>query len=133
MLTHTQMIRLPLISMALWLVATAYIRFMPDAFTSPMLGPLGFVTTFPMAWASIWLVKRLGALVPGQLLAGVSLVGAVAMMIDGAALRFWPQVYGSDTLVLRLGAAWLLWGYGVSLGVALIWAMRTHSRPLNTR
>ena len=133
MLDRAQIIRLILVSLALWLVATAYIRFMPDAFTSPALGPLGFVTTFPMAWASIWLVKRLGALAPAQLLAGVSLVGALAMMIDGAALRFFPQVYGNDVLVLRLGAAWLLWGYGVSLGIALVWSAKPYSRPLNTR
>jgi hypothetical protein len=124
MFTRAQTIRLAFVALALWLVATAYIRYLPDAFTGPVTGPLGFITTFPMAWASIWLVRRLGALTPGQLLAGVSLVGAVAMMIDGAALRFFPQAYGSDPLVLRLGAAWLLWGYGVSLGIALIWAGR---------
>ena len=125
MLTPAQTIRLVFVALALWLVATAYIRYLPDAFTGEVPGSLGFVTSFPMAWASIWLVQRLGALAPGQLLSGVSLVGAAAMMIDGAALRFFPQAYGSDPLVLRLGAAWLLWGYGVSLGIALIWAGRS--------
>ncbi len=134
MLTAPQTIRLVLVSLALWLLATATIRWMPAALTDPVMGPLGFITTFPMAWASIWLVWRLGALTPDRLLAGVSLVGALAMMIDGAALRFSPQVYGSDPQVLRLGAAWLLWGYGVSLGIALLWVRRrsSHCRPLNT-
>lgn len=118
-------IRLSCVSLILWLIATAYIRWMPDAFTDPMKGPLGFVTTFPMAWVSVWLVRRLGA--PDQLLAGVALVGALAMMIDGAALRFFPAVYGTDEFTLRLGAAWLLWGYGVSLGIAWIWAARETS------
>jgi hypothetical protein len=125
MLTAARTARLLLVSLILWFVATAYIRWIPGAFTDPVRGPLGFVTTFPMAWASVWLVRRLVA--PGQLLAGVALVGAVAMMIDGAALRFFPAVYGTDEFTLRLGAAWLLWGYGVSLGIALIWAERETS------
>ena len=127
MFTVTRTIRLCLLSLTLWLIATAYIRWMPGAFTDPVMGSLGFVTTFPMAWASVWLIRRIA---PDQLLAGVSLVGAVAMMIDGAALRFFPGVYGADALPLRLGAAWLLWGYGVSLAIALIWAWReTSSSP----
>jgi hypothetical protein len=125
MLTTARTVRLSCVSLILWLIATAYIRWMPDTFTDPMKGSLGFVTTFPMAWASVWLVRRLGT--PDQLLAGVALVGALAMMIDGAALRFFPAVYGADELTLRLGAAWLLWGYGVSLGIAWIWAARETS------
>lgn len=128
MLTAAQTVRLILVSFALWLVATAYIQWLPSAFTDPTMGTVGFVTTLPMAWASVWLVNRVGGLGTDQLLAGVAIVGAVAMMIDGAALRFFPTVYSRDELTLRLGAAWLLWGYGVSLGIALIWVTRAEVR-----
>ncbi len=63
-------------------------------------------------------------------LAAGGVVGALAMMIDGVALRWFPGVYGSDPVVLRLGAAWLLWGYGVSLGIAVIMAARQVTRRL---
>jgi hypothetical protein len=124
--TPTQTIRLMLLSLALWIAATLYIRFLPDALTDPLRGDLGFATTLPAAWLSVWLVKRCGGLAAGQLMAGVGVVGAMAMMIDGAALRWFPGLYGSEETVLRLGAAWLLWGYGVSLAVALgmTWRMR---------
>lgn len=124
MLNSGQVLRVSAIALALWLVATAYIRFLPDAFTSPTMSALGFVTTLPMAWLSVWLIRKLGGLQTAQLLAGVALVGAIAMMLDGAALRFFPAAYGDNDHLLRLGAAWLLWGYGVSLGIALIWTVR---------
>ncbi|MCP5412975.1 MAG: hypothetical protein H6924_12800 [Alphaproteobacteria bacterium] len=78
-----------------------------------------------MAWVSVWLVLKLGNLAPRELPAGAAFVGSIAMMIDGAALRFAPWLYGTDDNVLRLGAAWLLWGYGVSFAIALIWARRS--------
>jgi hypothetical protein len=46
-----------------------------------------------------------GRLSADQLLAGVALVGAVAMMMDGAALKWFSGVYGFDEKTLRLGAA----------------------------
>ena len=125
MLRPAQIVRLLCLSVLLWTLATAYIRLWPAAFTDPGLGRLGFATTLPIGWLSIWLVRRVGGLDMSQLLAGVSLLGAAAMMVDGIALRFWPGVYGNDAALLRLGAAWLLWGYGVSLAIALLWSAMT--------
>lgn len=124
MLTMTQTIRLVLLSLALWIAATLYIRFLPGALTDPLQGNLGFATTLPAAWLSVWLVKICGKLTAGQLMPGVAVVGAVALMIDGAALRWLHGLYGSDESTVRLGAAWLLWGYGISLAVALLMTRR---------
>jgi hypothetical protein len=115
-----QTIRLVLLSLALWVAATLYIRFLPEALVDPLRGGLGFVATIPAAWLSIWLVKVCGRLTPEQLMPGVAVVGAIAMMIDGVALRWADGLYGTDETAVRLGAAWLLWGYGISLMVALI-------------
>jgi hypothetical protein len=46
------------------------------------------------------------------------------MMLDGFVLRWLPATYGSSEIALRVGAAWLLWGYGVSLAIALLMASR---------
>jgi hypothetical protein len=70
------------------------------------------------------LCKFVGRLSAEQLLPGVALVGAVAMVMDGAALNWFSGLYGSDEKVLRVAAAWLLWGYGVAFAVAVIWAAR---------
>jgi hypothetical protein len=110
---------LVVLGLGLWLLATLYIHFVPSAFTSPLHSALSFVTALPIGWLSIQLVRRCGRLARAQLVAGTALVGAVAMAIDGLALRFFPQVYSTNLEVFRPASAWLLWGYGVSLAIAL--------------
>jgi hypothetical protein len=112
------MTSLVVLGAALWGAATLYIRFLPAAVADPVWGAVGFATTLPIAWLTVRLIERVGRLAHDQLLAGVVLVGAVAMMIDGVALRWGPGVYASSDGTVRLGAAWLLWGYGLSLAVA---------------
>jgi hypothetical protein len=131
-LKGTQVVSLVILSVVLWVAATLYIYFLPGALTSPVSGSMGFITTFPIAWLSVVLTRFVGKLSPDQLLAGVGVVGALAMMIDGIALRWFPMVYGSDPATLRLGAAWLLWGYGVSLGIAVLIAAQQH-RKINLK
>ena len=128
MLTRIQIAKLVALSLGFWVLATLYIRLLPNALVSPIQGSLGFITTVPVAWLSVRLTKAVGGLAPDQLLAGVTVVGATAMMIDGVALRWFSGVYGSADLTVRLGAAWLLWGYGVSLLIALIMALRPQLR-----
>jgi hypothetical protein len=79
-------------------------------------------------WLSVWLCKIVGRLSTDQLLPGVSVVGAVAMMMDGAALKWFSSVYGFDERTLRLGAAGLLWGYGVAFAWAVIWTSRSRRK-----
>ena len=120
MLSKNQFVVLVLLSCVLWVAATLYIRFLPTSLILPVSGSLAYVTTFPIAWLSVWLTKAVGRLSADQLLPGVAVVGAVAMMIDGVALRWFSGVFSPDDTTTRLGAAWLLWGYGVSFAIALI-------------
>lgn len=122
MLERTQLVKLVLIGLGLWVAATLYVRFFPAAMLDPVMGSLSFVTTFGFAWLSIVIIQQAAGLSRDQLVAGVCVVGAVAMMIDGVVLRWAPAVYGESETVVRLGAAWLLWGYGVSLAIALLMA-----------
>lgn len=122
MLSKAQLAILVLFSAVLWVAATAYIRFYPAAFIDPMHGVISFITALPAGWLSVYLTKLVARLEPGQLLPGIAVVGATAMMIDGLVLHFAPATYGGDDTVVRFGAAWLLWGYGVSLGIAVIMA-----------
>ena len=129
MLTVTQVGRLVTLSLVLWVAATLYIDLLPGALIHPIRGAVGFITTLPVGWLSVLLARYIGKLAPRQLLPGVGLVGALAMMIDGVALRWFPAVYGSEPTVIRLGAAWLLWGYGVSLAIAVWMAAKQERAP----
>jgi hypothetical protein len=125
MLRKTQISLLVSLAIALWILVTLNIRLRPDALLDPIRGLIPFVAAPVGGWLSVWLCKLVGKLSVDQLLPGVVLVGAVAMMMDGAALKWFSGVYGFDEKILRLGAAGLLWGYGVALVVAVIWAAKS--------
>lgn len=127
MFDRRQILILPMLSIVFWTLATAYIRFLPGAFAGPLPGAIGFITTLPIAWLSVLLTRSIARLSSAQILPGVALVGALAMLIDGVMLRWFSSVYADDASLVRLGAAWLLWGYGASLCVALLM-----SRPART-
>lgn len=124
MLRKTQIYSLVSLGIALWLLVTVNIRLRPDALVDPVQGLLPFVTAPLGGWLSVWLCKVVGRLSAEQLLPGVALVGAVAMMMDGAALKWFSGLYGFDERILRVASAGLLWGYGVAFAIAVIWAAR---------
>jgi hypothetical protein len=125
MLSKTQVFLLVSLGIALWALVTLNIRLRPDSLVDPIHGLIPFVTAPLGGWLSVGLCKVVGRLSTDQLLPGVALVGAVAMMMDGAALKWFSGVYGFDEKILRVAAAGLLWGYGVALAVAVIWAARS--------
>jgi hypothetical protein len=124
MLRKTQIFLLVFLGIALWLLVAVNIRLRPDAIVDPIRGLIPFVAAPLGGWLSVWLCKFVGRLTAEQLLPGVALVGAVAMMMDGAALKWFSGLYGFDEKILRVAAAGLLWGYGVAFAVAVIWAAR---------
>lgn len=128
MLRASQVLILVIVSLAYWALATLYIRYAPTALRGPISAAASFALAAPVGWASILLARRLGGLSPTQLLPGISVVGASAMMIDALVLRWAPQVYGTDNAAVLRGAAWLLWGYGVSFAIAVVIATRPGHR-----
>jgi hypothetical protein len=125
MLSNKQICLLVSLGIALWALVTVNIRLRPDSILDPIHGLIPFMIAPLGGWLSVWLCKVVGRLSTSQLLPGTALVGAVAMMMDGAALKWFSGVYGFDEKLLRLAAAGLLWGYGVAFVVAVIWAARS--------
>jgi hypothetical protein len=122
MLKASQIAILAVLAAAFEIVTALYIRWFPATFTDPLLGALAFAAAVPVGWLSVRLLQRAARLSPEQLLAGVCLVGALAMIADGVVLHWVPGLYGHDDTVLRFASAWLLWGYGVSIAIALSFA-----------
>jgi len=121
MLKLWQVAALILLGIALWGFVTFNIHAHPEK-TLAQGEPLRMLLMAPIAGlVSVWLCKFVGRLSPEQILPGVAVVGAVAMLLDGGALQWFPSLYGSDEKVLRLGAAGLLWGYGAGFAAALVW------------
>lgn len=132
MLRKNQIGLLIVLGIVFWAVVMINIRLRPQAVLDPIQGLVPFIAAPLMGWISVWLCKRIGRLSAEQLLPGVALTGAVAMMIDGAVLKWWSGVYGMDQQLLRVAAAGLLWGYGVAFAVAVIWAgwLRRSAAPV---
>ena len=115
-LTDQQIGKLIAFGLIFWLVAALFIRWAPlDLFAGGGGTRLLFAATIPVAWLSVQLAKRLATLTAGQLLPGVAIASAAAMLCDGVGLVWW-SVYGEGD---RLpGAAWILWGVGCILFAA---------------
>jgi hypothetical protein len=120
-LSKRQIAWLAALGVVLWIAVAIDIRLRPDVLLDPLLGSIFFLAAPLAGWLSVWLCKVVGRLSPDQLVPGVAVVGAVAMMMDGAALQWFSGIYGFDDKALRLDAAWLLWGYGVAFAVAFLW------------
>ncbi len=124
MLATRQVAILAGLGLLFWIGATAWIRCFPQWLEDPLECAMTFLASIPACWLCILAARRVARLSPEQLVVGTAVVVAVATLIDAAALRWMPGVYAGSDLVRRLGAAWLLWGYGVSLGIALLMQRR---------
>lgn len=124
MLATRQVAILAGFALLFWIAATAWIRCFPQQLVGPLDGAAGFLASIPACWLCIQAARRVARLSPEQLVAGTAVVVAVATLVDAAALRWAPGLYADSDRVCRLGAAWLLWGYGVSLGIALLMQRR---------
>ena len=71
-------------------------------------------------WVMVWLAGVVGRLKPGQYVPATALATAVALALDGLALRFAPYVYGHPQAALFDGAAWLHWGGALGLAISFL-------------
>lgn len=108
-----------------WLMAVLFIRYsLPTGLFGRPTAPVLFVLTVPAAWILIWTIKRAVALRTDQLVAGVAVASTAALLCDGVAITWMPFLYTADSAGLLPVAAWLMWGVGVCLALALIAARR---------
>ena len=121
MLDRRQVVVLVGTGMGFWLADAAWIRLLPIFVVSPVWGDVGFLLSVPVAWVCVRVVLRLAGLAAGQLVAGTAVMVVVAALIHAVAFRWVPDLYGDDHTG-RLGAAWLLWIYGLLVAFALLMA-----------
>lgn len=120
-LTPGQMTRLVLLGVVLWLMAALLLR---------MLGPLGvyegwarvalYLLIIPGTLPFILVVGRITGIGPGRIGIGWSLMTAVATMLDGLALGWFPTLYGADVTLWAGAGGTILWGAGTGLILAFL-------------
>ncbi|WP_226017965.1 hypothetical protein [Novosphingobium sp. FKTRR1] len=79
---------------------------------------IGYALTVPGTLPFVLALERLARLAPAQIVPGYTLATVVAMFCDGSAVAFWPTLYGTDDLQVRLAAGAVLWGAAVGIALA---------------
>ena len=114
-----------------WAAAAMMIRHFPQAyFGSPARQVGTYLTAFPVGFSAMRLAEVLFGIRVEQRLVTASILSACALILDGIAFMWFPELYENPSLskiksplairYSRQGAAFLLWGVGISLVVALV-------------
>lgn len=108
-----------------WVSGVLIIRF----FGSPLFDRshpwllLLFVASIPLYWVVVKMIAVVGQVSGTNLLRAISLSSVAAAVLDGIALTWFPNWYGLEQAGLLLAAAWLIYAFGVGLGIAY-WVSR---------
>ncbi|QNL18506.1 hypothetical protein HXX25_03640 [Hyphobacterium sp. CCMP332] len=118
-LTGRQLWLSALMGVILWFVAAIMLRFMgPMGIYDGLARVLLYIAIIPGTIPFMILFQKIAGLSRQQVALGVSVGTAAAILCDGAALAWYPQLYG-PTVALHAGAGGtILWGGGVGLVIA---------------
>jgi hypothetical protein len=103
----------------LWFLAALLLRFvgLAGGFDGWARGLL-FAAIVPGSIPVVLLFRYLLGLGRGQLPAAVALGTALATLLDGLALSWWPALYGTEVALIAGSGATILWGAGVLIFLA---------------
>jgi hypothetical protein len=120
-LTSRQLVTLAAMGASLWLVAALLIR---------VLGPMDvyegsnriwlYLLVIPGTLPFVPLVRRSAGLAPGQHFIAMAVATAVAALLDGVALAWFPWLYADTIERVAAAGAVILWGAGVGMALGLL-------------
>ena len=105
----------------LWFAAAMLVRNIgPMGAFDGAWGILTYALVIPGTVPAILAARPLAKLSGVQTVAGIAVVTATALLLDGVAHAWFPQIYGTDPALIVKGAAAIFWGAGVGLVLAFI-------------
>lgn len=120
MFTKKQYLLLALNGIVFWFLAAILLRY---------LGPMGvyestariflFVAIIPGSIPFVFFIRKVSGIEKSQMAAGISFATMTAMLCDGVALSWFPDLYGGLTYTSGAGAT-ILWGAGVLIALGFI-------------
>jgi hypothetical protein len=120
-LTRMQIARLALYGAVLWFLAAMLVR---------VLTPMGaldggwrvmtYMLVVPGTAPAILGARVIAKLARAQTATGILIVTAAALLLDGVAFAWFPELYGADPAHWLAAAAVILWGAGVGLVLGLL-------------
>jgi hypothetical protein len=105
-----------------WFIAAMFIRFgIPwGLYDRGLSNIVLFVASVPASVPFVVGVAAVAGLRRSQYVAGMAVADLTAMLLDGIALTWAGGLYGEPGADILPGAAWLLWGVGLSLCAAFV-------------
>ena len=116
----SQLIRLIALGAILWLLAALLLRFLaPLGIYEGMGRYVLYFLIIPGTFPFVLLVHYLAKLAPNQIGIGLAVVTGAAILLDGIALGWFPELYGEGHLNAANAGAAILWGGGVAIALGL--------------
>lgn len=120
-LTTTQIAILAIYGVVLWFLAAMLVRNIgPMGALDGGWGALTYALIIPGTVPAIIAARPLAKLRRDQTLAGIAVITATALLLDGVAHAWFPGIYGTDPALIVKGAGAIFWGAGVGLVLAFI-------------
>ncbi|MDZ4764127.1 MAG: hypothetical protein SGI73_06195 [Chloroflexota bacterium] len=126
MLTYRQFALFVVLGAIFWFSAAMLVRIGGTAIFTPS-NPLlivMYVAAFPVGIGFIVIARAVSGLPMGAMFVPTVVMTFIALMLDGIAVGFVPQLYGDTPDWVMRGAALILWGAGAGL-LCAIWVCRS--------
>jgi hypothetical protein len=120
-------------ALVLWALAWSTIRFRgPHGAFEGVRGVVTYLSVIPATVVINWLHLKLADLPRQEIVNAVAITLAAATTVDGTLFWFFPQVYASDSEVLRHGAAFIIWAGAVAFWLAFLTRLSARRAPDST-
>ncbi len=128
-MTQYNYISMTIIGVVVWFGAAVFIRFYETALFGGPSQNLAFLyaASIPVCYVSVVIAQKLAKLTAQTLCAGLCVGNAAALLLDGLALVWAPQIYSMAAAPVPYASAWLLWGVCWLLAASMIISHRQQS------
>ena len=110
--TRTTMIMI-VVGAIFWFIAAMVVRLFPALFGGDLVTIVLFVASVPIAWIYVKIVMKIMGLTAKNILPAAIVSVITGTLLDGIFMTWLPTLYGTDSAVNFVGAAWILWGVGL--------------------
>jgi hypothetical protein len=108
-----------------WLGAALLIRFLePYNVFAGTARLWTYLLIIPGSVPLVWIGRAIAGLAKAQLGIAGAIFTATALLLDGLAVAWIPWLYGSSSAHVLAGAAAILWGAGVLIGLGFVMGRR---------
>lgn len=120
MIDGRKRLRAILLGVALWLVAARAVHYLGSYLDGGSGSLILFAVAIVTSWLTVDLLRFLVRPAPGELVPAMAWGTLSALLLDGLAISFVPDLYAGIGSATQYGAALIMWGAGLGLLFAFV-------------